>query len=170
MGRTEILCAVCHSWWPDITPPGRSAPPPLAEQHCRCGRCSDQSDSAYLPISASTGQRLELYRYPPISQHYLRLHDPIGLPDEAATEGNAGSGSLNFIVGGRFYGTRGSAIRVSNGHMDCSRVTGYPEVILSGWARSLCTSLPVLRNRRCGKLGFLPILPAPSCKRVASSG
>ncbi len=42
-------------------------------------------------------------------------------------------------------------------------------VILSGWARSLCTSLPVLGNRRCGKLGFLPILPALSCKRVASS-
>src|SRR5216683_3105269 len=42
-------------------------------------------------------------------------------------------------------------------------------VILSGWARSLCTSLPVLGNRRCGRLGFLPILPALSCKRVASS-
>jgi hypothetical protein len=34
-------------------------------------------------------------------------HDPLGLPDEATTEGNAGSGSLNLIIGGRFYGTEG---------------------------------------------------------------
>src|SRR5262249_111574 len=49
------------------------------------------SDSAYLPISQSTGQRLELHRYPPISQLYLRLHHLLGLPDEATTERNAAS-------------------------------------------------------------------------------
>lgn len=89
---SNIWCSMCKPV-AGISPAGRIAHPPLAEQHCSCGRCSDQSDSDYLPISASTGQRLELYRRPPISQLYLRLHGPLGLPDEATTEGNAGSGS-----------------------------------------------------------------------------
>src|SRR5216684_1962696 len=47
-------------------------------------------------------------------------------------------------------------------------MAGYPEVILSGWARSLCTSLLVLGNGRCGKWGSSPSCRHFSCKRVAS--
>ena len=54
------------------------------------------SDSDYLPISANTGQRLELYRHHAITQCHLRLHDLLGPAHEATTEGNTGGCSINL--------------------------------------------------------------------------
>ena len=84
---------------PDKGEVGGSSPPRPAIQitsNRSFDRCSDESDSDYLPISASTGQCLELYRHPAIAQCHLRLHDPLGAADEATTEGNTGGRSLNF--------------------------------------------------------------------------